>query len=81
MQNSVKLPVSLRRFFIQQMLKTMRESSFESDLLPKSEGEKMFQPLVDEQYAKNFCKVRESGPGRDDLSAVENEFRQIIKKR
>ena len=29
--------------FIQQMLKTMRKTSFESDLLPKSEGEKVFQ--------------------------------------
>ena len=37
---------------MQQMLKTMRESSFESDLLPKSEGEKMFQSLLDGQYAK-----------------------------
>ncbi|SUZ72142.1 uncharacterized protein METZ01_LOCUS24996 [marine metagenome] len=37
--------------FIQQMLKTMRKTSFESDLLPKSEGEKVFQSLLDEQYA------------------------------
>ena len=37
--------------FVQQMLKTMRKTSFESDLLPKSEGEKVFQSLLDEQYA------------------------------
>ena len=37
--------------FIQQMLKSMRKTSFESDLLPKSEGEKVFQSLLDEQYA------------------------------
>ena len=37
--------------FIQQMLKTMRKTSFESDLLPKSEAEKVFQSLLDEQYA------------------------------
>ena len=37
--------------FIQQMLKTMRKTTFESDLLPKSEGEKIFQSLLDEQYA------------------------------
>jgi len=29
----------------------MRKTSFESDLLPKSEGEKVFQSLLDEQYA------------------------------
>ena len=49
--------------FIQQMLKTMRESSFESDLLPKSEGEKMFQSLLDEQYANLSSKSGSMGLG------------------
>ena len=49
--------------FIQQMLKTMRESSFESDLLPKSEGENMFQSLLDEQYAKLSAKSGSLGLG------------------
>ena len=41
--NDAKLRETASEFeaiFIQQMLKTMRKSSFESDLLPKSEGEK-----------------------------------------
>ena len=42
--------------FIQQMLKTMRKTSFESDLLPKSEGEKVFQSLLDEQYSQISAK-------------------------
>ena len=49
--------------FIQQMLKTMRESSFESDLLPTSEGEKMFRSLLDEQYAKLSAKSGSLGLG------------------
>ena len=47
--------------FIQQMLKTMRKTSFESDLLPKSEGEKVFQSLLDEQYALLSAKSRSLG--------------------
>ncbi len=49
--------------FIQQMLKTMRETSFESDLLPKSEGEKIFRSLLDEQYANISAKSRSLGLG------------------
>jgi Rod binding domain-containing protein len=41
----------------------MRESSFESDLLPKSEGEKLFQSLLDEQYAKLSAKSGSLGLG------------------
>ena len=49
--------------FIQQMLKTMRKTSFESDLLPKSEGEKVFQSLLDEQYAQISAKSGSLGLG------------------
>jgi flagellar protein FlgJ len=49
--------------FIQQMLKTMRKTSFESDLLPKSEGEKVFQSLLDEQYALLSAKSASLGLG------------------
>ena len=49
--------------FIQQMLKTMRKTSFESDLLPKSEGEKVFQSLLDEQYALISAKSGSLGLG------------------
>lgn len=49
--------------FIQQMLKTMRKATFESDLLPKSEGEKVFQSLLDEQYAQISAKSGSLGLG------------------
>ena len=49
--------------FIQQMLKTMRKTTFESDLLPKSEGEKVFQSLLDEQYALLSAKSGSLGLG------------------
>jgi len=49
--------------FINQMLKTMRKTSFESDLLPKSEGEKVFQSLLDEQYAQISAKSGSLGLG------------------
>ena len=38
--------------FLQQVMKTMRGSGFESELVRKSEGEKMFQSMLDEQYAR-----------------------------
>ena len=49
--------------FIQEMLKTMRKTSFESDLLPKSEGEKVFQSLLDEQYSQISAKSGSLGLG------------------
>ena len=50
--------------FIQQMLKSMRKTSFESDLLPKSEGEKIFRSMLDEQYAKLSAKSGSLGLGQ-----------------
>ena len=38
--------------FITQMLKVMRESVPESELLPKSQGEKVFRSMLDQEYAK-----------------------------
>ena len=37
--------------FIQQMLKTMRKTSLESNFIKKSDGEKLFRSMLDEQYA------------------------------
>lgn len=45
----------------QQMLKTMRDSGFKSDLLPVSSGEKIFRSMLDEQYAKNMAQSSGSG--------------------
>ena len=64
--NEAKLRETSSEFeaiFIQQMLKTMRETSFESDLLPKSEGEKIFRSLLDEQYANLSAKSGNLGLG------------------
>ena len=64
--NDAKLRETASEFeaiFIQQMLKTMRETSFESNLLPKSEGEKIFRSLLDEQYANLSAKSGNLGLG------------------
>ena len=50
--------------FIQQMLKSMRKTSLESDLLPKSEGEKIFRSMLDEQYAKLSANSGSLGLGQ-----------------
>ena len=64
--NDTKLREAASEFeaiFIQQMLKTMRKTTFESDLVPKSEGEKLFQSLLDEQYALLSAKSGSLGLG------------------
>ena len=38
--------------FLQQVMNSMRDSGFESGLVRKSEGEKMFQSMLDDQYAR-----------------------------
>ena len=49
--------------FIQQMLKTMRKTSLESDFINKSEGEKIFRSMLDEQYAILSAKSGRLGLG------------------
>ena len=49
--------------FIQQLLKTMRKTSLESDFVKKSEGEKIFRSMLDEQYAILSAKSRRLGLG------------------
>lgn len=49
--------------FIQQMLKTMRDSVSESKLLPQSEGEKIFKSMLDEEYAQVASKTGDFGLG------------------
>ena len=49
--------------FIQQMLKTMRKNSLESDFIKKSEGEKIFRSMLDEQYAILSAKSGKLGLG------------------
>jgi flagellar protein FlgJ len=40
----------------QQMLKTMREAGFKSDLLPESNSEKIFRSMLDEQHAQSMVQ-------------------------
>ena len=49
--------------FIQQMLKTMRKTSLESDFVKKSEGEKIFRSMLDEQYSILSAKSGRLGLG------------------
>jgi len=49
--------------FIQQMLKTMRKTSLESNFIKKSEGEKIFRSMLDEQYSILSAKSRRLGLG------------------
>ena len=49
--------------FIQQMLKTMRKTSLETDFIKKSEGEKIFRSMLDEQYAILSAKSGKLGLG------------------
>ena len=49
--------------FIQQMLKSMRKTSLESDIIKKSEGEKIFRSMLDEQYARLSDKSGSLGLG------------------
>ena len=49
--------------FIEHMLKTMRKTSLESDLIKKSEGEKIFRSMLDEQYAILSAKSGRLGLG------------------
>ena len=49
--------------FIQQMLKTMRKTTLESNFIKKSEGEKIFRSMLDEQYAILSAKSGRLGLG------------------
>ncbi len=51
--------------FIQQMLKTMRKTSLESEFIKKSEGEKIFRSMLDEQYA--IISAKSGSPGLGEM--------------
>ncbi len=59
--------------FVQQMLKTMRETSLDSNFIPKSEGEKYFRSMLDEHYSKLAAKSGSLGLG-------EMIYKQLISK-
>ena len=59
--------------FVQQMLKTMRETSLDSNFIPKSEGEKYFRSMLDEHYSILAAKSGSLGLG-------EMIYKQLISK-
>ena len=58
-----KASYEFEAIFIQHMLKTMRKTSLESDFIKKSEGEKIFRSMLDEQYAILSAKSGRLGLG------------------
>ena len=62
--------------FIQQMLKSMRKTSLESDLLPKSEGEKIFRSMLDEQYAILSAKSGRLGLGEMIFQQIKSNLKK-----
>ena len=61
---------------LQQMMKSMRSAGFESGLVKKSEGEKVFQGMLDEQYAR--LSTPSKGMGLADM--IYKEYRSHLKK-
>jgi flagellar protein FlgJ len=61
---------------VQQMMKSMRSSGFESGLVDKSEGEKVFQSMLDEQYAR--ISTLSNGMGMGEM--IYKEYRSNLKK-
>lgn len=49
--------------FMQMMMKTMRSASIESDLIKKSNGEKIFTDMLDQEYVNIATKNDASGLG------------------
>ena len=62
--------------FIQQMLKTMRKTSLESDFIKKSEGEKIFRSMLDEQYAILSAKSGRLGLGEMIYKQLKNNLKK-----
>ena len=49
--------------FMDLMMKTMRKASMESELIKKSNGEKIFTEMLDQQYVDIMVKRGDSGLG------------------
>ncbi len=63
------------QLFIQQMLKTMRDATQKSDLLPESNGEKTFKSMLDQEYAQMASRTRAFGLGE----MIYNEYKHSVK--
>ncbi len=49
--------------FMDMMMRTMRQASMESSLVKKSNGEKIFTEMLDQQYVDILAKRKDSGLG------------------
>jgi flagellar protein FlgJ len=63
--------------FLRQMVKGLRATVPESDLVPKSQGERIFQGMLDEQYADQWAA--EGGVGLADM--IYRQMREILPKK
>ena len=63
------------QLLIQQMLKTMRDATQKSELLPESNGEKTFKSMLDQEYAQIASKTRAFGLGE----MIYKEYKSSIK--
>jgi len=54
---------SFETIFTQQMLETMRNSGTKSEFLKESEGEKMFNSMLDQEYASLMSSSESLGLG------------------
>lgn len=58
-------------YFLSEMIKNMRKTVPDGGLIKKSNGEKIYQEMLDSEYASNISK--EKGVGLSELM-----FRQLI---
>ncbi len=69
MEEADKIKLLAKEFesvFLNQMLKTMRSTVQESDLIKKGAGEEMFTSMLDEETARNMAFTPGGGMGLAD---------------
>lgn len=54
--NAVKAARAFESYFLNIMVKEMRKTIQHSELFPRSQGEEMFEEMLDEQYCENIAE-------------------------
>lgn len=75
-ENEEELREACREFeqyFVNQLFKEMRNTVHSGGLIPKSQGEKLFEEMLDDEYAKEISKG--NGIGISDMM-----YKQLSKK-
>ncbi|MBF0352261.1 MAG: rod-binding protein [SAR324 cluster bacterium] len=75
-QQLKKVASDFEALMVQQMMESMRESVGESELLPQSQGEKVFQSMLDGEYASMASQKGELGLSR----IIYEQMRPVVKK-